>query len=735
MTRLLIVDDNEQNRYMLQALLAGHGYEVMLAAGGHEALEQAREHPPDLVITDIFMPAMDGYMLCREWKQNEKLKEIPLVFYTATYTGPKDEELGLSMGAARYILKPQEPEALVGIIEDVIRERNSSRAPAVPQTPMEDSIYFREYNQTIFRKLEEKVAELESAKVDLESEIAERTRAQEALALNAKRIQLLLDLHQLLNAPADSVLDFALDACLSATQSQHGFVGLMNETESVLHMHRWSKEVMGQCAMPDLSLEYAIGSAGLWADCVRKRAPIVFNDYEEPHAGKKGLPGGHVAIRRFAAVPIFEGDRIAAVATVANKPQDYDEQDIRALSTLLHKMWEILSRQKRERERETLEEQYRQAQKMEAVGRLAGGVAHDFNNLLQAIMGYGQILVDQLPEEDERHEFAVEVANAAERAAGLTRQLLAFSRRQVLEMEDLYLNDVIENVSKMLRRVIGEDVQLHFIPGHRLGTVHADRGQMEQVLMNLCVNARDAMPDGGSLTIETENVVFDSEYCETHTWAVPGRHVLLSVTDTGCGMSAETQARIFEPFFTTKEVGKGTGLGLATVYGIIRQHQGMIQLYSEEGKGTTFKIYLPVVERAASNVGAKIASRVTGGSETILVAEDDEMVRRLAVRILESAGYTVLTAVNGRDAIRVFRECDRRIDLVLADAVMPELGGKGVYDVLHHENPGLRFLFSSGYSANVVHMEFVLNEEADLVQKPYSPDTLLRKVREVLDRK
>ena len=385
-------------------------------------------------------------------------------------------------------------------------------------------------------------------------------------------------------------------------------------------------------------------------------------------------------------------------------------------------------------EQMNLEEQFRQAQKMEAIGRLAGGVAHDFNNILQAIVGYSGLLLDHLPEQDKTHEFADEIAKGADRAAALTRQLLAFSRRQVLQMEDLDLNEVIEHVAKMIRRVIGEDVQLKVVPGRRLDALHADRGQMEQVLLNLCVNARDAMPEGGALTIETDNVAMDSEYFEAHAWATPGRYVLISVADTGCGMDAETQARIFEPFFTTKELGKGTGLGLATVYGIVRQHQGMIQVNSEVEKGTTFKVYLPSVERTATTVGTKVVTRSKGGTETVLVAEDDETLRKLAVRILENAGYTVLLAADGGEAIDVFKKYAAEIDLVVLDVVMPKMSGKAVYDVLRQHHPRLRFLFSSGYSTDAIHTGFVLEEGIELIQKPYAPDALLRKVREVLDR-
>jgi len=370
---------------------------------------------------------------------------------------------------------------------------------------------------------------------------------------------------------------------------------------------------------------------------------------------------------------------------------------------------------------------------MEAVGQLAGGVAHDFSNILQAIVGYSSMLLDRLPENDETHNFAEEIAQGAERAAALTRQLLAFSRRQILEMEDLDLNEVVHGVMKMIRRIIGENVEVKVMEGRGLNAVHADRGQMEQVLINLCVNARDAMPEGGALAIETANVVMDTEYCAVHAWASPGRYVVLSVTDDGCGMDAETQARIFEPFFTTKELGKGTGLGLATVYGIVRQHQGMIQVYSEAGKGTVFKVYLPAFERTAAVEDVKVVQRARGGAETILVAEDDEPLQKLATLILENAGYTVLLASDGQEVLDVFAEHAADIDLFLLDVIMPKLGGKAVYDILRQQNPRLRFLFSSGYSTNAVHTGFVLKEGIELIQKPYAPDALLRKVREILD--
>ena len=394
---------------------------------------------------------------------------------------------------------------------------------------------------------------------------------------------------------------------------------------------------------------------------------------------------------------------------------------------------DITERKQAEEERENVARRLRQAQKMEAIGQLAGGVAHDFNNILQAMYANIQLAAQGISPEDKCLEFLEEVQKGAERAAALTRQLLTISRRQIMQPKSLALNDVIEGLLKMVRRVIGEHIELNFTPGHRLGTVYADEGQMEQVLVNLCVNARDAMPEGGKLTIETENILIDGEYVATHPWAKQGRFALLSVMDTGHGMDEETMAQIFDPFFTTKDFGEGTGLGLATVYGIINQHDGFIHAYSEVGKGTMLKVYLPLVERRAAEVATTIESAPAGGTETILVAEDDHMVRRTAALVLEGAGYTVHVAKDGVEAMKVFETHADEISLVLLDVVMPKLSGKKVHDRVKEANPGICILFSSGYSPNAIHTRFVLEEELELLQKPYSSQTLLRRVREALD--
>ncbi len=428
-----------------------------------------------------------------------------------------------------------------------------------------------------------------------------------------------------------------------------------------------------------------------------------------------------------------DGRPIGLIATIGRKPLGDPRLAESVLGLVGVRAAGELERRRAEEEKKKLEARLRESQKLEAVGTLAGGIAHDFNNLLQVINGYADMLLGDMDEGRPERFSLKEISMAGKRAASLVKQLLAFSRKQILNPEGLDMNEVVSQLLKMMGRLIGEHIRLDFVPGHRLGTVYADRGMMEQLLINLCVNARDAMVDGGSLIIETENVAVNGSYCETHPWASPGRYILVSVTDTGCGMDKETLDRVFEPFFTTKAQGKGTGLGLATVYGIVKQHQGMIHAYSEPGKGTTFKVYLPVAERLASDVGTKIESPAVGGKETILLAEDEEMVRKLAARILEREGYRVLIADNGEDALALFRKDPFGIDLLLLDVVMPKLGGKPVYEQARSLNPSIRALFASGYSENAIHTNFVLREGFRLIQKPFSREALLRAVREALD--
>jgi signal transduction histidine kinase len=386
-------------------------------------------------------------------------------------------------------------------------------------------------------------------------------------------------------------------------------------------------------------------------------------------------------------------------------------------------------------ERRQLEEQLRGAQRMEAIGRLAGGIAHDFNNLLTAMTYSTQLLAESLPPDDARQENVEEIQHATGRAASLTQQLLAFGRRQVLIPRMLNLNDAVTDVERMLTRLIGEDVELATVCGPDLGMVKADLGQLEQVLVNLAVNARDAMPKGGVLLIETANITFDRSYAERHPVVVPGDYVMVAVTDTGTGIDEETQAHIFEPFFTTKEPGKGTGLGLATVYGIVKQSGGFIWVYSEPRFGTTFKIYLPRVtgELPTQRRATPVASVSLQGTETVLLVEDEELLRRLMRRMLERQGYKILEARHGNDALRLCDEYQGDIDVLVTDVVMPEMGGRELAESLKKVRPGTQVIFMSGYTGVDAVRRGFLEPDAAFLQKPLSPETLTRKIREVLD--
>ena len=380
------------------------------------------------------------------------------------------------------------------------------------------------------------------------------------------------------------------------------------------------------------------------------------------------------------------------------------------------------------------EEQLRQSQKMEAIGKLAGGVAHDFNNLLTAITGHSEMCLRRLAPDDPVYGRIEQIRKAGDRAAALTRQLLAFSRKQILQPEILDLNHIVVETNKLLRRLIGEDIDLLLGLAADLGKVKADPNQLEQVLLNLSVNARDAMPNGGKLTIETSNVFVDERFVGSHGSIPSGRYVMLAVSDTGCGMDAQTQARAFEPFFTTKEVGKGTGLGLATVYGIVRQSEGSIWVYSELDRGTTFKIYLPCVRGEVTKASHEDDNpRPLGGTETVLLIEDEEMVREMAAEILRENGYQVLEAKHGRQALSLSQQHPGEIHLMLTDVVMPQMSGRELAEFMKPLRSEMKVLYMSGYTDDAIVHHGVLEEGTPFIAKPFSPDALARKVRELLD--
>lgn len=431
-----------------------------------------------------------------------------------------------------------------------------------------------------------------------------------------------------------------------------------------------------------------------------------------------GSLSGHEAVRLAKA-----GTRVPVEITAVNMEDKADH-----VTSYVWIMRDITDKKK-------LEGQLLHAQKMEAIGTLAGGIAHDFNNILNIIIGYGMMVRDRLAGDEVSREQISEVLSAADRAANLTRRLLAFSRKQIVEMKSIKVDDIIAGMEKMISRLIGEDILFSTDLAARELLVKADTGQLEQVLLNLAANARDAMPDGGSLTVGTNVMEMDDSYILAHGYGKPGFYAVITVTDTGAGMDKETQRKIFEPYFTTKGLGLGTGLGLAIAFGIVKQHGGFIQVYSEKGEGTTFKILLPAVKHEASAVQKiEAATPVKGGTETILVAEDEPTLRKLMKIILESYGYTVITADNGEDAILRYTEGKDDISLVILDMIMPKKSGREAYDRIREISPGVKVIFASGYMMDLVRRQELLAQGLDFISKPIAPKDLLKKVREILDR-
>jgi two-component system cell cycle sensor histidine kinase/response regulator CckA len=685
MAKILVVDDNSQNRYLLEVLLRGNGHTVITANNGAEGLAAARADAPDLVVSDILMPVMDGFSFCREWKRDERLQGIPFIVYTATYTEAKDEELALRLGADSFVVKPMEPDILLKIIGDTLDASRERKKP-VPSGPAHgEGGIFKEYSDALFRKLEKKMRELKIANRALEGTIAERMAAETALRESEAKYRIVSDNTydwEYWIDPAGRFI-YTSPSCLRITGHGRGeLLGAFDLATRMVHPED----------LPAYRAHREEEEHGRGGTDVRFR--IMHKDGSEHWIA-------HVCCPIFDEGGCFLGTR--------GSNRDITEQM-------------------------RLEEQLRQAQKMEAVGQLAGGIAHDYNNLLTGILGYGQLIQMKTGEDDPIRENLDQLLAAAERAAGLSQRLLAFSRKQEMKIKAVDLNGLIGNLVKLMQRVIGDDVQCKTAMTEGALWISADGGQIEQVLMNLATNSRDAMPNGGILSISTLVMEMDEVFVHHHGYGVPGRYALLTVADDGVGMDAKTRERIFEPFFSTKGAGKGTGLGLSIVYGIVSQHKGFINVYSEPGEGTVFRIYLPLAEGEAAPEMKEPCGALPGGAETILVADDDAGVRELLDGLLAELGYRVLLAVDGQQAVDLFRKNEGRVDLVILDLIMANKNGKEASNEIRTINPKAKVLFTSGYPFDLIEGRGLFEAGVEYLAKPFKPTDIARKVREILDR-
>jgi len=848
---ILIAEESRAESAHLKHILEQHGHKATIEHNGQLALANVRANRPQIVISAVMLPLMDGYALCREIKADEALKDIPVILLTSL-SDTTDIIRGMECGADNFITKPYDEELLMSRIEHIVLNREL-RAGATTQVVVDVVLGGEKYSITPERqqivdllistyelavqknlelmrvqkelnalneRLEEKI---EERTTELKAEVAEHLASQSSLKKQQGFLSDVIDTNPnpvfvkdlqgrftLVNKAMAGLYGTTPAAMVGKTDMD--FNVKKDEVERILRHDNAVIETAQRIHIPEEPITDRKTGEVSWFQTVRtpliksngevhqvlgiatditarKQAEMLLKESEDRYRDlvenshdlicthdlegqilslnqavtnvlgydRKSLlnqnirdilsPEFRVGFDKYLAEIKKEGvaHGVMTIKTRSGENRIWEYHNslrtegvevpiVRGLAT------DITERKQAEQALIESEDRLQQSQKMESIGTLTGGVAHDFNNLLTAILGNTQLALRKLAPDDPLQQRLLEIERAGNRAAALTRQLLAFSRRQHLERKTINLNDTISEIMKLLQRIIGADVEMRVKYTPNLLATFADPVQIEQVIMNLCTNARDAMPHGGTLIIETSNIVLDESYRHQYPYVQPGKYVQISVSDTGVGMAEEIQARIFEPFFTTKEIGKGTGLGLSMAYGIIKQHDGYINVYSGASLGTTFKIFLPVDESAVEKEMPSVQLSLLGGTETILVAEDEEALQNLARNILEGLGYKILMAKNGEEAVEMFTQYGEHIDMLLFDVVMPRMGGLEAYERIRELGGKMPSIFMTGYSSETVQNQFVKQDrsvieiDAQVIQKPYGVESIGRKVREVLDK-
>lgn len=684
--RILNVDDQADNLYLLQSLLSNDDNQIFDAKNGREALNILQENDIDLVISDILMPVMDGFALCREIRRNQKYRHIPFIVYTATYKGDQDELLARKIGADEFIIKPCEPEEFMERVNRAIAKRKINMESEPPEIQNDETV-LKLYNERLVRKLEDKMLEMEN-------EVSERKKAIDAL----QRSQELLQATQTLSKLGG--WEYDLD-----TQETYW-------TDEMYRLHDLDKD----CAPEELAY---LSLAG-YPD----ESKALLQQYIEDLA-TNGNPynletwyttkGGRKIFIRASAEAKWEDGRIRRIMGTFQDITESKEAEIR---------------------QHELMEQLRQAQKLDSIGQLAGGVAHDFNNILTVILGYSEEIMNNLHDQDPLRQDIQEIINAGQRASSLTRQLLTFSRKQVIKPELINLNDTITNLSKMLMRLIGEDVDFILNLGEDVPSIMADIGQIEQVIMNLVINAREAMQMGGRLTISTFKYEAEPEFRKHHRMIAGNTFAVLKVEDTGCGMDKSTLEHIYEPFFTTKAKGHGTGLGLPTVYGIVRQASGHINVDSAPGKGATFVIMLPAAnDELQTEQKPEVQIIPEGNKELVLIVEDDPSISDLSGKMIQKMGYRVMLAESADKAIVMIEDEGLRPELVISDVVMPGLSGLELAAIIRYKHPDMKVILMSGYTEQVIMKHGEMDPNIPFLHKPFTRQELQDRITQVMQKR